>query len=398
MWFFRRLVLYGGVAALLLWTTSLLLAPPRAGGLVTQPSIALAPSNSATPSAPGSAGTPTARTSSAAHATPTPTPVNNPTPRPGATPTPTVAPRPTASPTPTAAPTPTPTATPSPAPTPTPTPVPTPTPTPALPTFSHVFVIVMENEESSSLIGNSAAPYINVLANSYGLATQYYAISHPSLPNYLAMTAGSPLGITSDCTTCCVGATNLADQIEASGRSWKAYMEGMPSACFVGDAQPYMQKHDPWIYYNDIRTNAARCSAHVVPFTQLGADLASGSVPNYVWITPNMCNDMHDCSIATGDSWLSSQVPASLNAAAYRNGGALFITWDEGSTNAGCCTNAAGGRVATLVISPLGRTGFQSTVPETHYSLLRTIEDSWNLPRLGGANCACTAQMREYFR
>jgi phosphatidylinositol-3-phosphatase len=256
----------------------------------------------------------------------------------------------------------------------------------------------MENEESNSLIGNSAAPYINGLAASYGLATQYYAISHPSLPNYLTLTAGSTFGINSDCTTCWVNATNLADQIEASGRSWKAYLEDMPSACFIGDAYPYMQKHNPWIYYNDIRTNALRCSAHVVPFGRLGTDLGAGSVPNYVWITPNMCNDMHDCSIATGDSWLSRQVPAILNSTAFRNGGVLFITWDEGSTNTGCCTNAAGGRVATLVISPLGRTGYQSSVPETHYSLLRTIEDSWNLPRLGGAGCACTVAMREYFR
>jgi len=259
-------------------------------------------------------------------------------------------------------------------------------------------VIVMENEESTSIIGNASAPYINGLAHSYGLATQSYAISHPSLPNYLAVTAGSTFGINSDCTTCWVNATNLADQIEASGRTWKSYQEGMPSACFVGDAYPYMQKHNPWIYYNDIRTNVARCSAHVVPYTQLSTDLANGSVPNYVWITPNMCNDMHDCSIATGDAWLSQKVPAILNSAAYRNNGVLFITWDEGSTNAGCCTNAAGGRIATLVISPLARTGFQSTVQETHYSLLRTIEDSWGLSRLGGAGCACTAQMREYFR
>src|SRR5207249_11220481 len=235
---------------------------------------------------------------------------------------PTTPPRPTATP----APTPTASPTPTPAPTPTPTPAPTPTPTPALPTFSHVFTIVMENEESSSLIGNSAAPYINGLATSYGLATQYYGVSHPSLPNYLAMTAGSTFGITSDCTTCWVGATNLADQIEAGGRSWKAYLEGMPSACFVGDAYPYMQKHNPWIYFNDIRTNAARCAAHVVPYTQLATDVANGSVPNYVFITPNMCNDMHDCSIATGDSWLSQQVPAILNSAAYRSNGVPFIT------------------------------------------------------------------------
>src|SRR5207249_223054 len=283
MWFFRRLVLWGAVAALLLWTTSLLLAPPSAGS-IAPPSVALAPSNSASPSGAAKAGTPTPRPTSTAHATPTPT---------------------------------------------------------------------------------GAATYITGLAQSYGLATQYYGVSHPSLPNYLAMTAGSTFGITSDCTTCWVGATNLADQIEGSGRSWKAYLEGMPSACFVGDAYPYMQKHNPWIYYTDIRTNAARCAGHVVPFTQLGTDLASGSVPNYVWITPNMCNDMHDCSIATGDTWLRNQVPAILNSAAFRNGGALFITWDEGSTNAGCCTNAAGGRIVTLVISPLGRTGFQSSIAET---------------------------------
>ena len=270
--------------------------------------------------------------------------------------------------------------------------------TPTVPTLDHVVVIVMENLAYNQIIGSSSAPYIHGLAQNAGLATNYYAITHPSLPNYLALTAGSTFGISSDCTTCWVSATNLADQIETSGRSWKAYLEGMPSACFVGDSYPYMQKHNPWIYYNDIRTNAARCSGHVVPYTQLGADLASGSVPNYVWITPDMCNDMHDCSIATGDTWLSQQVPAILNSTAFRNGGVLFITWDEGSTNAGCCTNAAGGRVATLVISPLGRTAFQSSSPETHYSLLRTIEDSWNLPRLGGAGCACTVAMREYFR
>src|SRR5712692_2013781 len=278
MWLVRRLVLWVAVGGLLLWITSLLLGPPSVPGSISQPPLALAPSQSSTPPTPGTAGTPTAKPTSAARATPTPTRVGSPTPRPATTPTPTATPRPTATPTaattPLPTPAPTPTPTPIPTPTPTPVPTPTPTPTPALPTFSHVFVIVMENEESTSLIGNSAAPYINGLASSYGLATQYYGVSHPSLPNYLALTAGSTFGITTDGTTCWVNATNLADEIEAS-RSWKAYLEGMPSACFVGDAYPYMQKHNPWTYYNDIRTNAVRCSAHVVPFTQLGADLAA---------------------------------------------------------------------------------------------------------------------------
>ncbi len=254
----------------------------------------------------------------------------------------------------------------------------------------------MENEESTSIIGNGAAPYLNSLAQSHGLAASYYAISHPSLPNYLALTAGSTFGISSDCTTCYVNATNVADQVEASGRSWKAYMESMPSSCYVGDAYPYMQKHDPFIYYDDIRTNGARCAAHVVPFTQLSSDLSAGTVPNFAWITPNMCNDMHDCSIGTGDAWLANVVPGILASSAFTNGGVLFITWDEGSSSAGCCGNAFGGQVATLVIAPNTVAGLRSTTNETHYSLLRTIEDSWGLSPLGQANNATA--MREYFR
>jgi len=268
----------------------------------------------------------------------------------------------------------------------------------APPAFGKIVVIVFENKSPRMILGNPAAPTFNALERRYATLTNYDGVAHPSLPNYLALTAGSTFGITSDCTTCFVNSTNLADQIESSGRSWKAYMESMPSPCFVGDSGQYAQKHDPWIYYNDIRTNIARCAAHVVPFTQFGTDMASGSVPNFVWITPNMCNDMHDCSVGTGDTWLSQQVPTILNSSAYKNNGALFIVWDEGTTNAGCCTDAAGGRVAMLVISPLGKPGLKSSVPEPHYSLLRTIEDSWGLARLNGAGCSCSAEMREYFR
>ena len=295
-------------------------------------------------------------------------------------------------------PTPTPLSTPPPTPTPAATPLPTPTPigSGTLPNFSHVFLIVMENEESTGVMGNNAAAYINTLATGHGLATQYFAVSHPSLPNYLALTAGSTFGIASDCTGCYVNATNIADQVESSGRSWKAYLESMPSSCYVGDAYPYMQKHNPFIYYNDVRTNPARCAEHVVPFTQLSTDLTNGTVPNFAWITPNMCNDMHDCSIATGDAWLANVVPGILASSAFQNGGVLFITWDEGESSAGCCGNAAGGQVATLVIAPNGVAGLRSTIAETHYSLLRTIEDAWGLSALGQA--ASAVAMREYFR
>jgi hypothetical protein len=268
-----------------------------------------------------------------------------------------------------------------------------------VPSFSHVFLIVMENHEYNSVIGNPAAAYTNGLIATYGLATNYYAVSHPSLPNYLALTAGSTFGIASDCTTCFVSATNIADQVEGSGRSWKAYMEDMPVPCYTGASSGnYAMKHNPFMYYNDIRNNLARCAAHVTPFTQFWVDMSTGHVPDFAWITPNMCNDTHDCPVATGDAWLRSVVPTITGSAAFRNGGVLFITWDEGSTNAGCCSGSWGGHVATLVIAPNGISGFRSGVAENHYGLLRTIEDGFHLGHLGAAGWASNLPLREYFR
>jgi phosphatidylinositol-3-phosphatase len=266
-----------------------------------------------------------------------------------------------------------------------------------LPAFTHVFVIVMENHEYNEIIGSSSAPYVNGLAKQYSLATQYFAVTHPSLPNYLSLTAASTFGITSDCENCFVNQTNLADQIEASGRTWRAYMESMPSPCDLTDSGNYGMWHNPWLYYNDIRTNTARCNADVVPYTQFSSDLTSSNVPNYMWVTPNLCDDMHDCSVSTGDTWLSQNVPPILNSSAFKNGGVLFITWDEGNTDLGCCTLAAGGNVATLVISPLAVPGLTSTIAEDHYGLVRTIEDAWGLPELNNASCTCTSALSEYF-
>jgi len=279
------------------------------------------------------------------------------------------------------------------------TPPPPPPVAGTVPSFSHVFVIVMENHEYDSVIGNPAAPYTNGLVTSYGLATNYFAASHPSLPNYLALTAGSTFGIASDCTTCFVSATNIADQVEGSGRSWKAYMEDMPVPCYRGASSGnYAMKHDPFMYYDDIRNNAARCAAHVAPFTQFWVDMSTGVVPAFVWITPNMCNDTHDCPVGTGDAWLRSVVPTITGSAAFRNGGVLFITWDEGASSAGCCSGSWGGHVATLVIAPNAIGGFRSGTPENHYGLLRTIEDGFHLGHLGAAGWTSNLPLREYFR
>ena len=136
----------------------------------------------------------------------------------------------------------------------------------ATPAFDHIFVVVMENTSASSIIGNtSQAPYINSLASKYAYSTNYFGITHPSLPNYLTLTGGSSFGITSDClpSACPVNAVNIADRLEGAGKSWKAYMESMPAACGTADSSPYAVKHNPFVYYNDIGNNSALSLIHI---------------------------------------------------------------------------------------------------------------------------------------
>jgi hypothetical protein len=289
-----------------------------------------------------------------------------------------------------------PTGTPGGSPSPTPLASATGVPAQALPAFSHVFIIVMENKEASRIVGNQSATFLNSLATDYGRAANYYGVTHPSLPNYLALTGGSTFGIHSDCIHCFVKADNIANQLEAANRSWKAYMESMPSPCYVGSDSPYAQKHNPFIYYDDVRTDPARCNK-IVPLDQLATDLDAGQVPDYVWISPDLCNDMHDCSVATGDQWLQKWVPRILASPAWKDRGVLFITFDEGGSNQGCCSGEGGGQVDTLVISPLVPPGFVSQVAYNHYSLLHTIEAAWGLPLLGDTSCPCSGPMKDFF-
>jgi hypothetical protein len=249
---------------------------------------------------------------------------------------------------------------------------------------SHVVVIVMENKEASDVIGNQAAPYENELARRYGLATQSYAITHPSLPNYLALTSGSTHGVNSDSTDCHVGARNIVDQLDAAGIPWRAYLEDVPRRCFTGaGAGGYAKKHNPFIYYDDIANSPSRCR-NLVGFSALAADLRRGTLPTYAWVSPNLCDDTHDCAVATGDRFLARLVPALLREIGPQ--GFVVITWDEGSSGAGCCGGAAaGGRIATIVAGPQVRRGARATAPVDHYGVLGTIEDALGLPPLGGA-------------
>jgi phosphatidylinositol-3-phosphatase len=257
---------------------------------------------------------------------------------------------------------------------------------------AHIAVILMENQEYGGIIGSPSAPYINSLARRYAVATQMYAIGHPSLPNYLSLTGGSTFGISSDCTDCTVGATSIVDQLERAHISWKAYMEDLPSTCFTGaSAGEYAKKHNPFVYYTRVTSNRNWCS-NVVPLTRLTSDERGNTLPRFIWITPNLCHDMHDCSVSTGDRYLSTLVPGLLRS--LGSDGLLFITWDEGSSDAGCCRLASGGHIATIVAGPGARPGARLSRPVDHYSVLQTIEDLLKLGRLRGAACTCTPSLQ----
>jgi hypothetical protein len=297
-----------------------------------------------------------------------------------------------------------PTTTPVPAPTSTPMPTPTPRPphfavTQTLP--SHIFIILLENSEESEIMGNPDLPYINLLASQYAVSDNYYAITHPSLPNYLALISGHTFGIDQDCIDCFQNEPNLADTLEAKGKTWKSYQEDMPQPCFL-DAfvgHEYVIRHNPFAYFQNVRTNPDRCK-RMVPLTQLDEDLRSGDVPDFAWITPNLRHDGHDpeSKPVDADRWLTTFVPKILASDAYKKDGMLIITWDEGSTKHTCCgLTSQGGQIPLIVASAAGPHGYHSTIEGRHYSLLRTIEDLWGLDHLGHTNDATVEPICDLF-
>jgi hypothetical protein len=273
---------------------------------------------------------------------------------------------------------------------------------------------VLENQEASSIYDSPQAPYFNRLRQ-YGVTLKaMYGVGHASLPNYIAMISGhTPVPNTqNDCYqyNCVYHSVpdadlytgnadyNLADQLEGTGLTWKGYMDSMPLPCTHppleggGDIYqaPYADRHNPFIYFSNIKDNSGRCNSHVVPYGQLAQDLSTNTVPSYAFITPDTCHDGHDSpcyppyppqpsGIPMADQWLSQNLPAIFKSQAFRDQGVVFITWDEGSTSAGCCGNATGGNIATLVLSEFAMPGATSTVAYSHYSVLLTVERSFGL-------------------
>jgi hypothetical protein len=264
-------------------------------------------------------------------------------------------------------------------------------------TKSHVVVIVMENKEHGEVIGSPDAPYTNRLADRYASLTRMYGVMHPSLPNYFALTAGTTFGVKSNCSACQQSGRNIADQLESAGLSWKAYMGGMPRACFKGAfSGRYAKKHNPFMYYRSVADRPSRCRK-VVPEEQLARDLKAGHLPTYSFLTPDLCDDTHDCGIDAGDKYLARMVPPVLKALGPN--GFLVLTYDEGSSNAGCCGGLAnGGRIPTIIAGPGVKRGAKPRTPVTLYSVLRLTEDSLRLPRLGHARDAAVKSLGPAFK
>ncbi len=258
-------------------------------------------------------------------------------------------------------------------------------------TIKHVIFIFLENHSYGAILGSSAAPYFNTLAKDCGIATNYHNITHPSLANYIAATSGLPLSslrkFIPDCTPSSSCDTSVKS-IFAQGESWKSYEETMPSACDRTNSGNYAVRHNPAAYY----TTLSSCSTNDVPYRQLAGDLADNKLPAFSFITPNLIDDMHNGTVADGNSWMSKNLPTILNSAEYKNGSTVVvITFDEGSdvgsyaNGENCATNTSDTscHLPTFIISPSVKVGARSGTLFNHYSLLGTAEQLLHLSKLG---------------
>jgi hypothetical protein len=276
----------------------------------------------------------------------------------------------------------------------------------------HVFVIVMENHDWSS-ISPSAAPYINNTLLKIGAhANNYHNIPialgslHPSEPNYMWLEGGTNVypnfTFTTDNNSSSSNSTNsvahLATLLSGHGLSWKGYQENMSAGtCPISSSGQYAAKHNPFVFFQDISgnpplANNANCASHysVLTAATLQNDLNSGNVASYNFLTPNLCNDMHDCSVATGDTWLSTYIPIIMNSALYKKDGAIFITWDEGGSG--------NNPIGMIMLSPYIKQNYSNSIQYSHASMVKTVEDIFGLtPYVGHAADSSTLNLADFF-
>ena len=270
--------------------------------------------------------------------------------------------------------------------------------------FDYILIILMENKNFNQINGSASAPYLNQLAQNYSLATRYSACDHPSLPNYMCLTGGNNYFSGINCSpsgSCSTSNSSIVNKVESAGLTWKAYFEDMPSPCYKSTVGNYTFATNPFIFYTGIGSNSTRCATHVIPANSEGkgppddnlvnALGSTSTASNYMFLSPNLCDNMHNCSIYRGDNYLSKLVPVILNSTLFRTQkSVLFITFDEGY-----------GRyptdyVYTVWAGPAVRTHYQSSIQYSHYSVLSTIEATWGLQPLTAKDSGSPA-MTEFF-
>jgi acid phosphatase len=273
----------------------------------------------------------------------------------------------------------------------------------AVPASDHVFVVMLENHGYGQIIGNPSMPYLNSLATQHALATSYFADAHPSIPNYFMLTTGK-IQTLDDNFAGTIPDDNVVRALAGAGKTWKAYIESLPSVGYLGpNSGPYLKRHNPFSYLTDVTGSTAQ-AANMVLFSQLPADLVAGPLANFVYILPNSQNDGHDCPagltactdaqvLANTDSWLQTNIDPIVKSANFGNS-VLVITWDE-SLNTDF-TNG-GGQVATVLVGPHVKTGFRSVTMYQHQSLLRLVLDSLRVSDLPGAAAGANS-MGEFFQ
>lgn len=272
-----------------------------------------------------------------------------------------------------------------------------------VPLFDRVFVVVAENQSFESVIGSSSMPYLNKLADRYGLAINFFGNTHPSIGDYFWLTTGQ--NITNDSNfSGTVSADNIVRQLNSAGKTWKSYAQSLPSVGYTGgDQYPYVRRHNPFTYFSDVLNNPAQAN-NIVPFTQFASDLANNQLPNYSFIIPNQQNNAHDCpagipsctnedKLAATDAWLKTNIDPLIASAAFRQNGLLIITFDESVDSD---TQNGGGHIVTVVISPKAKQGFKSSTLYQHQSTLRTTAEALGLISFPGA-AATAPNMSEFF-
>jgi acid phosphatase len=261
-----------------------------------------------------------------------------------------------------------------------------------VPTSSHVFIVVEENHSYSSVIGSSSMPYLNSLANQYGLATRYFANTHPSIGNYFMLTTGQII-TNDDSFTGTVGVDNLVRHLLSVGKTWKSYAESLPTVGYTGgDVYPYVKHHNPFTYFTDVM-NSQNQSQNLVPFTQFASDLTSNQLPGFSFIVPNLKDDAHDGSLSQADSWLQSNIGPLVSSPIFQQNGLLLIVFDESDQSD---SKHGGGHVALVLVGPNVKKGHQSNVCSQHENTLRTMGQALGLSSFPGA-AANVPDFSEFF-